>query len=50
MFSGQILREWPLAKLRTAMATGELLLPSLQTCVSALAWLRDAGKLPAEEA
>jgi hypothetical protein len=28
------------------MAGGELLLPSLQTCVNALAWLRKAGMLP----
>jgi hypothetical protein len=41
----EILREWPLERLRRAMAEGELLLPSLQTCVSALSWLRDAGRL-----
>ena len=41
----EILREWPLAQLRTAMAAGELLPPSAQTCVSALAWLREHGML-----
>eukprot|EP00325_Prymnesiales_sp_UTEX-LB-985_P003493 CAMPEP_0174705598 /NCGR_PEP_ID=MMETSP1094-20130205/8771_1 /TAXON_ID=156173 /ORGANISM="Chrysochromulina brevifilum, Strain UTEX LB 985" /LENGTH=139 /DNA_ID=CAMNT_0015903793 /DNA_START=164 /DNA_END=583 /DNA_ORIENTATION=- len=34
-----------LKELRTVMAEGELLPPSLQTCVSALEWLRSAGKL-----
>ena len=42
----QILAEWPVSKLVEAMAGGELLLPSLQTCVNALAWLRKAGMLP----
>ena len=42
----QILSEWPVSQLVEAMAGGELLLPSLQTCVNALAWLRKAGMLP----
>ena len=41
----EVLREWPLTRLREAMAAGELLLPSLQTSVSALAWLERAGML-----
>lgn len=42
----EILSEWPVGKVIDAMAGGELLLPSLQTCVNALAWLRNAGLLP----
>ena len=42
----EILSAWPLPKVIEAMETGELLLPSLQTCVSALAWLRRADMLP----
>ena len=41
----EILREWPLDKLKAAMANGELLLPSLQTCFSALRWLEGHGRL-----
>ena len=41
----EILREWPLDKLKAAMANGELLLPSLQTCFSALRWLEANGRL-----
>ena len=41
----EVLRERPLAELEAAMANGELLPPALQTCVSAIAWLRAAGKL-----
>ena len=43
----EILREWPLDKLKAAMANGELLLPSLQTCFSALRWLEGHGRLGA---
>ena len=46
----EVLREVPLGRVREMMAAGEMLLPSLQTCVSALAWLAKAGMLPAGEA
>ena len=42
----EILSEWPVQKVIEAMESGEMLLHSLQTCVSALAWLRRAEMLP----
>ena len=41
----EVLRERPLAELKKAMAEGELLPPSTQTCVSALAWLSAKGMM-----
>lgn len=41
----EILREWPLARLAKAMANGDLMPPSTQACVSALAWLREHGMI-----
>lgn len=41
----ELIAQWPLASLEAAMANGELLPPSLQASVSAIAWLRKAGKI-----
>ncbi len=46
----EVLHDTPLRRLREAMAAGELLLPSMQTCFCALEWLRREGRLPASEA
>ena len=41
----EVLRGVPLTQLHAHMALGELLPPSVQTCVCALAWLREHGML-----
>ena len=55
----EVLSEWPLPRLREAMAAGDMTPPSVQTCVSALEWLKardqrvqaeGSGAAPAEVA